>query len=708
MKTSNHSAAAAFGQPLIPLNNLVFWVFWLVSSVFVLILSKDFALSGDEYIHREQAQLVWDYFLEGDEAALHQPETFLHFYGQSFDFFMAGLERLFNPSDPYRMRHFFNALFGMLTVLFGGLIGRRMSGTLVGVVTMLVLLTTPRFFGHMMNNPLDIPFALGYTAGIYFILRLSAPSNKSRPWLTLLGYALSVALAISVRVGGILLIPIALMMWGLRAHPGGSLQLSGWFKQLWLARSSLLWLLIFSLTGYLLGLLPWPYALQDVWSNPWNALERLSSVAVGINTLWDGEIMESRELPWYYLPKMMWMTIPLVFTIGLAAFVMRSWKYFNLNAWLIVFAFAFPLFYVIVKGANLYGGWRHFLFIYPAGVVLAVLGWKYLFIIRKEGSIRTLLGVFFVSLVFLPTYWMIREHPYQYTYFNQWSGGIVKNASKYETDYYCNGLKGASDWLKSQAFFQENLKQGNVLISTNNFRPTQHYFSATTNARVTYARYENTSEKKWDYGIFYIGYVHPHQIEQGYWPPAGTIHTEEVEGVPIACVVKRPSTEDYYGFQALKNRQFNQSISHFKAYLAVDPTNEQGWFGLGNAYFYNKQYQQALDCAERSFELHPDNPMGLWLAGRAIFELENYTEAHNYLNKVLKESPNYAPAYYYIGLTYYNQQQYNLALEQLLRSAQLDPKNVDTYHKLGITYEALGNTEMSQKMMDAYKQLTNP
>ena len=43
-----------------------------------------------------------------------------------------------------------------------GLLGMRFGGGLCGLISMLLLFFSPRFFGHSMNNLKDIPFAVGY------------------------------------------------------------------------------------------------------------------------------------------------------------------------------------------------------------------------------------------------------------------------------------------------------------------------------------------------------------------------------------------------------------------------------------------------------------------------------------------------------------------------------------------------------------------
>ena len=87
-----------------------------------------------------------------------------------------------------------------------------------------------------------------------------------------------------------------------------------------------------------------------------------------------------KDKPWYYEPKLILITAPLMLVIGWAFFALTSIfkkqkaRTFGLFV-LLVMAFA-PTAYAIFKESYLYNGWRHFIFIYPILIVLAVWGWE--------------------------------------------------------------------------------------------------------------------------------------------------------------------------------------------------------------------------------------------------------------------------------------------------------------------------------------------
>ena len=131
----------------------------------------DFAISGDEIIDDTQSTYVLNYFKTGDKTALDQPKTKLHLYGSEFQVVIKFLSDLFHIENVYAFRHICCSLIAVWGICVAGLLGFRIGGGLCGLLTMILLFFTPRFFGHAMNNLKDLPFAVGYLVSIYYFIR---------------------------------------------------------------------------------------------------------------------------------------------------------------------------------------------------------------------------------------------------------------------------------------------------------------------------------------------------------------------------------------------------------------------------------------------------------------------------------------------------------------------------------------------------------
>ena len=137
---------------------------------------------------------------------------------------------------------------------------------------------------------------------------------------------------------------------------------------------------IVSISGYLIAILFWPYAHLGIISKPMEALKIMSNFFVNIGMLYDGKKILSNQVPWYYIPRYIMYTAPLVVLIGFALGLISIPAFFRKNknllifSLLVLFTIAFPVAYAIYKKSSLYDGWRHFLFIYPPLVVVALSG----------------------------------------------------------------------------------------------------------------------------------------------------------------------------------------------------------------------------------------------------------------------------------------------------------------------------------------------
>jgi len=75
-----------------------------------------------------------------------------------------------------------STLAGWLTILITALFAIWISGYGAGIIVIFLFAVSPTFIGHSQNNLKDIPFALGYISGLYYILKFlySDPGKAGR------------------------------------------------------------------------------------------------------------------------------------------------------------------------------------------------------------------------------------------------------------------------------------------------------------------------------------------------------------------------------------------------------------------------------------------------------------------------------------------------------------------------------------------------
>jgi len=284
-----------------------------------------------------------------------------------------------------------------------------------------------------------------------------------------------------------------------------------------------LYLILITAAAYFAGLLLWPYALQNPISHPIESMGAMTRYEVNIRQLFEGQLIWSADIPWYYIPKYFLITNPVIILLGglLIIFFIPSAlsdKKNNLYIIYLIFALIFPLAFVIISKSNLYGGWRHLLFLYPVFVIFSSSGFVYLLKTLKSDLFKIFIFILVVFGIILPTRHIIKNHPYEYIYFNEFVGGVNNSFSRYETDYYYHSMAEASEWLKEYLIKEKPGNRDKVKIGLN-FQPDIYFPEKSENIEATYIRYYTRGGYEWDYAIFCVSYIHPYQLKNGIWPP---------------------------------------------------------------------------------------------------------------------------------------------------------------------------------------------
>ncbi len=168
----------------------------------------DYGVTWDESVRNAYGHHVLNYYLSffRDTSALHSGNL----YGGLFDG-LAALVQEMSPFGHYETRHLLNAIFGWFTLVAVMKLGSLVGGPWGGFFAVLLLLLSPRIYGHMFNNPKDIPFAMGYLWSLYYLVR-TFPHWPLIPRGLVFKLGIAIGLALGVRVGGLLLIAYLLMI----------------------------------------------------------------------------------------------------------------------------------------------------------------------------------------------------------------------------------------------------------------------------------------------------------------------------------------------------------------------------------------------------------------------------------------------------------------------------------------------------------------
>lgn len=693
-------------------------LFFILAAIMLLVMalsSDQYGICWDDELQKNYGHDALKYYTSGgQDTTFINREKQIHLYGGLVEITSAVLEDYWD-GDVYEMRHLYFSIYGFAAILVTGLLAAELGGWGIGILALLMLFFSPVFFGHSMFNSKDIPFATTYILSIYFIIRFI--KNLPRPgFWNCMGVAISIALAINIRIGGLILLGIFFLFLGV------AMAFHYWKEKgpllpfikthLRLAGIALL----IALVAYFGGLVFWPYGLMAPLANPFEALTAMSNYQFEIMFLFNGEWIVASQVPWYYIPKWIWISSPLFIALGLFTIpvflVPHLAKKVNLNVLLfgmICFTWFFPIFYIIYKDSSLYDGWRHLLFVYPSLVVSCAiaLGKLWQLIPKKEAQYSYVLLL--VIIIGQPFVWMLKNHRYEQFYFSPLIGGTGGAFKKYEIDYYGTSIRYAVEWLAASA---DTLKTGpngktRVRVYYGELNSAKHFIDKYDKLQYVVA-YENSPD--WDYSI-----VQPSQAKHQRdllenWPPPGMVHEIAIGGSPIIAITKNFNTSVNINTTSDINILINESVKLFnqgdfvkciaacEKVLMLSPNNSIALNNIAIAMTSLKMYDEGIAYGEKAIVADPNstlarnnfkealagkkNPEQLTPAQKANmyinlslgpYYMGNYAKCIEYNQKALQLDPNLVMAYNNIGSSFNAIGQYKLALQALDKALELDP-----------------------------------
>lgn len=599
-----------------PLWKKIFIALCIAISIIMPVISQQYAQNGDEDVEAAYGRDIWNYYLNGDKQALNYDNAHpnlkgLEFYGGQFDVITEGIHRLFPSWNIMDVRHFMASIFGVLLILFTGLLAFRLSNKswLAASLSFLLLLFSPRIFGESMNNGKDIPFATGMVMGVYFLIVLlqNIGEQRSKLWKESLGLALSWAIVFGMRsAGGLLFFAYAafiVIVWFYFNKAHRTLLFAQGAK---LAKRMALFVIGAFILGFIIGLLTWPFGLQDPIGNVMVTLKELSNRDIAIRVLFEGRYLPSNEMPWYYEIKWIFITSPIIVLIAFLCFFPLVGKisraYGKFIPLILIFCALFPLLYIIYKKSTVYDTWRHVFFVYPFFVIMAALS-----IVTIQSFLKAKLQWVPLAVTLLgmapALFWTVSAHPNQYVYFNEFAGGTKGAFGYYDLDYYLTSSKQSAQWILKNVKRPPNGKKIKVLT---NMEGLDNYFGKDTSwIFIKYARYYERSQHDWDYYVTYGRFVSEWQLQNGKWPPANAVFTVSAGGVPIGVVLERKNHDVFAAYNAMQKNDFATAVTLYQNYLKTDSTDEMVYMNYAIALASTGRIDEAIAAMQSALALDP-------------------------------------------------------------------------------------------------------
>jgi hypothetical protein len=425
-----------------------FFAFTLILGIF---LFDDYGISWDEPIQRDLGNANWNFILHGDDSLFRLINKYHGPFAEIIEVAPEKILQLHDERIIFLSRHLLNYLIFWIGSVFLFLLGKEvLQERWLALLAVAMLYLTPRIFAHAFYNSKDIPLLSFFIISNYFLLKfLKKPSIS----LTIV-LALVSAMLFNIRILGII-IPV----------------FATFFFILNLVNKNLRTSTLKFLFAYLILFVLFAFSLYPVtWHDPIGSLKEafrvMSHYPYDDPQFFLGELIKPQQLPWYYIPVWIGITIPIVWQLfsltglmlllitillSLKSIFKKSWPWLLIVSWCIV-----PWLMVVLIHSIVYDEWRHLFFIYPAVLLIACFGIRKLFKAFqhvKHTSLKAILRSSSIAMVVIQglvvLQFMIINHPFENVYFNHLAGKYPQQ--RFDLDYWGLSYRQALEFLTANA-----------------------------------------------------------------------------------------------------------------------------------------------------------------------------------------------------------------------------------------------------------------
>ena len=417
---------------------------------------RDYGLGWDDYTHSQYGSLLVSLFSSGfaDKRALSFVN--LYMYGGGFDLLAALVAKIL-PFGLFETRRLVGAAVGLIGLFVTWRLGRRLGGPFAGLAALVLLAACPLYFGHMFINAKDGPFAVTSAIALLGIIRAFKEYPRATP-ATIALCGIGIGLAVGSRVmGGFAVLDAALplpLILAVRSRADGPKTAFG---------ECGLFLVAFipgAILAYLVMGLVWPWSVVEPL-NPFHAVDYFSNFfEKPWRELFAGQLILVPDMPRSYVPTLLGLQLPGLLLglgcggiVGAIVCICRARSAVGYRAALLatVLAATLPILITIAARPAMYNGIRHFVFTLPPFAALGGLAaacvaqW-----LKRYGRAALAAGALVaIAGIAVPVGAMIRLHPYEYTYFNRFAGGVAGARPRYMLDYWGLSLTQAARQLRT-------------------------------------------------------------------------------------------------------------------------------------------------------------------------------------------------------------------------------------------------------------------
>ena len=682
----------------------------IAATMFSLVSDYGSSTAEDEYQINNAIQLDRYYKSFGSDTSIL--ENTRPMYSGWFNALTVTLSDVFAKFEIRSVRHTTNAIFGFVGILFAALLAKRCRNWHTASFTMLLLGLSPVIFGHSMFNLDDIPVFATFAASLFFVKRLADHFPKPKI-VDAVFFALSSALCITANPDCSLIVAFALLLVviGLVAQRKHNEIKKAAIRYPIFAVGSLA--VIF---GIVILLIPQGFS---EWLNSFspNSPTRI---------LFEGKLVWTDLLPWYYNTKMLVMTIPAAVFVGMLlalglCFVKKSNRAEIIT--LVCISAVSILIFSLKSDTN--GIWQHLLYAEIPLYIVAAIGFDMLAESSRSKATQIAGIATPLLLMIMPAVHTFHSHPYSHIYYNEFTGGLNHTFGRYELENYGVSNLEAAQWIIDNGKY--NLSGDQLFVAARSEKAGKHYFGKYKyEVSIVETRWAERANHIWDYAIFPVTGIEPEILTSQYFPPKNTVDTISIDNVPICLVLQRTDTCDLYGRGYLANNDVQHAIELLETAVYNDPTNESAMINLIDANLRINNKDAMKKWIDRFLEIAPRDDVGNYYNAYYHNITGNNDEAERISKEIIDYNPRFSLAYMFLSTVYTLQKRYDeaenivlslvdydiydeQAARQLVRVYNAQQKDISEaelsyYDYASKSYDRRGKKELAEKYRKLYEE----
>ncbi|MBP5759703.1 MAG: tetratricopeptide repeat protein, partial [Bacteroidales bacterium] len=162
-----------------------------------------------------------------------------------------------------------------------------------------------------------------------------------------------------------------------------------------------------------------------------------------------------------------------------------------------------------------------------------------------------------------------------------------------------------------------------------------------------FVRWYRRGEFDWDYAVFTVTGIAPEYLRNpNVFPPKNCVHTVDVDGVPIAVVLKRDNKYDLEATKLKKAGQLDSAKTLYLKSLENDPLDETALINLAEIYLNKQQPDSCLMMTGKYLnEIEPSNDEANYFSAYANLMKGNAQKAVEITENIIKHNYKYGGAY---------------------------------------------------------------